>query len=738
MKDSKEKVEATACASHCGGSCLMKVHVKDGLITRIETDDGEEPQLRCCLRGRAYRQRVYAPDRLKYPLKRVGPRGKGEFERVSWNEALDIVASELKRVKDTYGNSAILLRTGGGDNTLVHGGGKIMKRLLTMFGGYTGCWGWHSWEAASFASVVTYGTIHVGNTRDDLLNSRMILMWGWNPTDTIQSTNTTWYLAQAKEKGAKIVSVDPRYTDTTATFADEWIPIRPSTDAAMLIAMAYVIIKEKLQNQTFLDRYTVGFERYRDYLMGLEDGVPKNPEWAEKITGVPAATVSRLAREYTTIKPAAFIGGIAPGRTAFGEQYHRAAMTLAAMTGNVGVHGGECGGRCLGDQYPHNPYAFKLGPLISWKGVANKVDAEAPTRKIALKRYIAEDHPVPRSYARVHVSKLADAILKGRDGGYHADYKLFYVVSSNPVNQTPYARKWVEALNKLEFMVVEEQFMTATARFADIVLPNSTILERNDIFAGGATPFYGYLKKIIEPMHESKSQLEIAKALAERLGIRDFNDKSDEEWVKEAVSGSAIHDYEDFKKKGVYRVKLPEPYVAFREQIEDPEHHPFPTTSGKIEIYSKELDNMKDPLLPPIPKYIEPWEGPTDPLSKKYPLQLITTHFKRRAHSQFETIPWLRELQPQAIMISTTDAKIRRISDGDMVRVFNDRGEVVIAAKVTERIMPGVVDLPQGAWFLPDKSGVDRGGCANVLTSDRHSPCGAFAINTSLVQVEKV
>ena len=147
---------------------------------------------------------------------------------------------------------------------------------------------------------------------------------------------------------------------------------------------------------------------------------------------------------------------------------------------------------------------------------------------------------------------------------------------------------------------------------------------------------------------------------------------------------------------------------------------------------------MKDPLLPPIPKYIEPWEGPTDPLSKKYPLQLITTHFKRRAHSQFETIPWLRELQPQAIMISTTDAKIRRISDGDMVRVFNDRGEVVIAAKVTERIMPGVVDLPQGAWFLPDKSGVDRGGCANVLTSDRHSPCGAFAINTSLVQVEKV
>jgi len=611
-----------------------------------------------------------------------------------------------------------------------------MERLLNSFGGHTGTWGFNSWEAATFASVVTYGTASVANTRDDLLNSRMILMWGWNPTETIQSTNTPFYLAQAKEKGCKIISVDPRYTDTTAMFADEWIPIKPSTDAAMLIAMAYVMVKEKLHDQAFLDRYTLGAEKYKDYLLGVEDGVVKTPQWAEEITGVPAATITELAREYATRKPAALIAGIAPGRTAIGEQYHRAALALAAMTGNVGIHGGECGGRCLGDQYPFNTYPFGVGPGMA--AGENQVDGEVPTLKIALQRYRVENQPVLRSSARVHISSLADALLRGRAGGYPADFKLLYVTNSNPVNQLPYAKKWVEALNKLEFMAVQEQFMTATARFADIIFPVATFLEKNDVIASGATPFYGYLKKVIEPVGETKSQLEIGMALAQRLGISNFNDKGDEEWVKEITSGSGIPDYKEFKQKGVYRIPLSEPYVAFQEQIADPEHHPFPTPSGKIEIYSEELGAMNDPLLPPIPKYIDPWEGPRDPLSKKYPLQLLTTHLKRRAHSQFETLPWLRELQPQTLMISTRDAVARGISDGDRVRVFNDRGEVIIPAKVTERIMPGVVDLPQGAWFSPDEKGVDRGGCANVLTNDRSSPCGALVTNSSLVQVEKV
>lgn len=216
-----------------------------------------------------------------------------------------------------------------------------------------------------------------------------------------------------------------------------------------------------------------------------------------------------------------------------------------------------------------------------------------------------------------------------------------------------------------------------------------------------------------------------------------FNEKTEDEWLRELVKGTYVPDYDRFKKEAVYRPGFSEPRVAFKEEIEDPKGHPFPTPSGKIEIYSQRLADMNDPAIPAIPEYIETWENRNDPLKAKYPLQLITTHFKRRTHSQFEQVPWLKELLPQALSIHPTDVIVRGIRDGDEVRVFNDRGDLVIPAKVTERILPGVVDLPQGAWYSPDESGIDRGGCANVLTRDIHSPGGASCFNTCLVQVER-
>ena len=351
----QEVAVMTTCSSHCGGACLLKVYVKDGVITRIETDDGEEPQLRACLRGRAYRQRVYAPDRIKYPMKRVGARGEGIFERISWDEALDRVVGELKRVRDTYGPASIVLQRMAGDVASLHCFGPI-ERLLNMAGGYTALWGITSFGQGVAASMVMYGTLFASNTRDDLVNSRLIIMWGWDPASTVSGTNTCWYLAQAREAGARIVSVDLRYTDTAATFAHQWIPIRPGTDAAMLIAMAYVMIKEKLYDENFLATYTIGFDRFKDYVMGVEDGVSKTPSWAERITGVPSATIEGLAREYATLKPAALMAGVAPGRTAYGEQYHRAAITLAAMTGNIGIHGGDAAARAWESVLGGYPY----------------------------------------------------------------------------------------------------------------------------------------------------------------------------------------------------------------------------------------------------------------------------------------------------------------------------------------------------------------------------------------------
>ncbi|MBI4303285.1 MAG: molybdopterin-dependent oxidoreductase [Chloroflexi bacterium] len=720
----KEQIIPTICKTDCGGECVLKVHVLDGVVTRIETDDSEDYQYRACVKGRSQRLRMYSPDRLKYPLRRVGERGEGEFERISWDEALDTVAGELKRVYRDYGAPSVLLLSGGGDQVQLHHT-RPMNRLLCLLGGYTGTWGGASFEGADFASRVTYGTNIAADTPDSLLHSRMIIMWGLDVANTIHHTNTRWFMVQAKEKGARIVSVDPKYTDSTATFAQQWIPIRPSTDTAMLIAMAYVIITENLHDQPFVEKYTVGFDQFKAYVTGIEDGVAKTPAWAEAITGVPAEVITGLAREFAANKPAALMPGWGAGHTANGEQFHRACMVLAAITGNVGVKGGNSGAGAYGATYH-----FAFGRALA--GGGNPVDQAPPSRNAIIgSRW-------PDSGARVHNCKIWDAILEGKKGGYYADYKLLYLINSNYLNQRPNINKGVKAMKKLEFVVAQEQFLSPTARFADIVLPMTYFMERNDLVTGEGTPFYGFMNKVIEPYYETRSHLEIASALAQRLGHPEFNDLTEEELLKQFAAGSKdISNYETLKERGIQRVKHTEPRVAFREQIEDIQKNPFPTPSGKIEIYSQQIADAGDPMIPPVPKYLDTWESLNDPLVKKYPLQLITTHPKLRVHSRFHEVPWLAELERQSAIINTSDAEARGIKDGDLVRVFNDRGVTVLPAKVTERIMPGVVDIPEGAWYAPDHDGIDRGGCCNVLTRDEPSPAGAFAVNTCLVEVQK-
>lgn len=715
------KIIPTACLHDCGGRCPLKVHVQDGVIVRIEGDD----KLRACLRGRSLRQRVYHPDRLKYPMKRAGERGEGRFERVSWDEALDTIARQLTRVKEEYGNTAIFY-SGGGSSAILHNR-RAGFRLLNRFGGCTTVRGNVSNESSIFASISTYGTMSTGNSRDDLLNSRFIVMWGWNPAETIWDTGTSYWLVQAKEAGAKIVCVDPRYTDTAAAFASQWIPIYPGTDAAMLIAMAYVIIREGWQDQKFLDKNSVLFDRYKTYVMGTKDGVPKTPGWAEPITGVPAATIEQLAREYALTKPAALIATWAPGRTPYGEQYHRAAIALAAMTANVGLHGGNAAGW----EWAY-PSTLRMHGLPVGK---NPVMEGVPPHEFHLPHPSA---PNP-SGARIHNARIWDAILQGKQGGYPADIKLAYLMGGNPITQLADTNRGAEALRKLEFLAAHEQFMTSTARFADILLPVNTILEKEDVgIPWLGAPYYVYANKVIDSLHESKSDLEICTMLAPRLGIEGYNDKTDEQWLKEFIEACPdIPDYDEFRRNGIQRVELSEPWVSFTQQVKDLEKNPFPTPSGKIEIYSQMLADMKTPEIPPIPKYIAGWEGREDASVGTYPLQLITSHMRRRVHSIFDNVPWLRDIEPQAITIHSTDARARGIADGDLVRVFNQRGKMAIKAKVSERIMPGVVHIHEGGSFEPDEKGVDRGGCPNIFLRSQPSPGGAFCTNTALVQIEK-
>jgi len=733
------KVIPSVCGHDCGGACPLNVHVKDGKIVKIEAHDVGLPAFRPCLRGLLYHYRVYSPDRVKYPMKRIGEKGEGKFTRISWDEALEEVAGKLTHFRDTYGASSILNLSHSGAEGRLHQPTAI-TRFLNMAGGQTKSWGGVSYPGGFFASIATYGRLDTGNDRSDLLNSKMIILWGTNPAESVFGTETRWYMTQAKEKGVKIVCIDPRFTKSAAAWASPWIPIRPGTDAAMIAAMAHVILEKGLQDQHFLDTHTVGFDKYRDYVTGAEDSTPKTPEWAEKITGVPAETIRTLAIEYATTKPAAIIVGFAAGRAARGEQYHRATATLSAMTGNVGIHGGATA--CL--DLTMNPQPAKLDENKEFADGVSGMYSDIPVGK----NPVAEGLP-PHEYAvkgirdhtiaQVHYSKVWDAIIRGKAGGYYSDIKMMYIMSGNGLNQFVDTNRGVEALKKLDFMVINEQFITPTAKFADIILPATTWCERNDIRFPWMFGHYAlFANKVIEPMYECKDDITIFTELADRMGIVGYNDKTEDEWLRFIANLHGIKDYDTFKATGIYVHKSDEPHVAFDKQIKEPEKYKFPTPSGKIEIFCQRIADFNRPdELPAIAKYVESWEGVSDPKRETYPLQLIQPHPPNRIHSQYNN-PWYRDLEPHAVWINPVDAKPRNIKNQDQVKIFNDRGAVCIPAKVTNRIVPGVVSIFQGAWYNPDKSGLDWGGCSNVLAPNEHSPGGAFSSNTGLVQVEKI
>lgn len=390
LKDNDLTTVVTSCAHNCGSRHMLVAHKKDDVIVRLSTDNGtyqgdafgtdtpEVPQLRACLRGRSYRLRLYSPERLLYPMKRVGERGEGKFKRISWDQALTEIAEKMVHLKNTYGPTAILDQSyAGASYGVLHKSDQIeglLARFLGMFGCRTNSWSVPSYQATTFASRTNYGTIQDGNEDDAFAHSKLIVMWGWNPAYTFHGGNTFYYMRMAKQRGCKFVLIDPRYTDSASAYDAWWIPIKPNTDAAMMAGMAYHIFDKNLQDQEFIDKFVQGMdagtmpdwakgqESFRDYLAGKSDGTPKTPEWAADICGVSADDIRKLAEMYATTKPAALKASWAPGRNSYSEQYARMANALQAMTGNIGKLGGCAEGvgkgfHVEGTAHPYDQYA---------------------------------------------------------------------------------------------------------------------------------------------------------------------------------------------------------------------------------------------------------------------------------------------------------------------------------------------------------------------------------------------
>ena len=744
-----ERLVRVGCPAHnCGGRCMLVAHVQDGRITRLDGDDRPDVlaalQLRACPRGRAYLRRQYHPDRLLYPLKRTGRRGEGKFVRISWDEALYLAAGELQRVKATYGSSALFVPYGTGSYNQLNGS-QTARRLMNLFGGCLGIYNSYSWACINAATPTVYGTLQTGNQRQDWLNSRYILMWGWNPAEMRDGTNSDYFIWLARENGARVVCIDPRLSLSAASLADEWIPIRPGTDTAMMSAMANVMLTEGLYDAEFVRTHCLGFdssqmpegyegaESYADYLLGRFDGLPKTPEWAEKITTVPRQTIARIAREYATLKPGVLYQGYGMQRRAYGEQVVRAGCVLAAITGNVGIPGGWASGLAL--QAPDGGPFWNVFPVGE-----NPVKASIPV--FLWSEAVLRGHEMVKQDGVIGVDRL------------DKDIKLIYAVASNAlINQHANINRSAKILqdeSRVEFLVVQDQFLTATARFADLILPACTQFETWGIEDGWK---YGdeviLMPKLVEPPGECKSDYRICAELAERLGFsEEYTQGRDERawvgWIIERYRETRFPDIPSLDELeasnvGVYANPVTQPAIAFADFRRDPQAHPLNTPSGKIEIFSQSLHELGRPEeIPAIPRYIQEWESPFGSEARLYPLQAIGHHTLARVHSTHANNDWLAEAFPQRVFINPIDARARGIEDGELVEVFTGRGATVLPCRVTPRILPGVVDIPQGAWWAPDENGVDRGGSVNVLTSERWTPLAfGTAQHTFMVEVRK-
>ena len=753
-----DKIVWSTCNVNCGSRCPVRLHVKNGSVVRVETDITDDDssgtqQIRACLRGRGLRKWIYSPERLLYPMQRTGKRGEGKFARITWDQAFDLIASKLKHIIDRYGNEAVYRHYGTGNLGGVVSHQNQIERLMNVLGGKLNYYNSYSTAQIHQAMTYLYGKTGTGNYISDIINSKLVVLFGNNPAETRMSGGGTVrdLVLAKKQSQAKVIVIDPLHTDTVTGFADEWIPIRPGTDAALVAGLAHVLILNDMVDNDFLNHYTRGYDQstmpkdipegnsYKDYILGAgSDGISKTPEWASAITGIPAKRIVQLAYEIGSTKPVYISQGWGPQRHANGEQTARAICMLPILTGNVGIQGGNSGDReaAWGIPWPvmpvgENPVKTSIPCFLWTKAIENPTGFTALNSGLRGKKHLE----VPIKFLWCFAS---NALIN-----QHSD-----------INKT---RRILEDDTQCEMIVLIENVMSSSARYADILLPGTSSFEERDLAYQGYAVEMGALmvrEKAIEPMGECRTLFDICTGIARHMGVeKDFTNGMDhDQWVEvmyhqcRELKPELPIDFSKALEKGLYKwPKSCNSFVGLSSFRKNPQKYPLATPSGKIEIFSQRLWEMAQTWELPegdsikaLPEYLSTWGMPQETDTALYPLQLLGHHSKPRTHSSYGNNEWLKEASPQALWINPLDAKPRGIEHGDFVKVFNDIGATMVRVKVTPRIMPGVLSLPQGAWYKPDQEGIDQGGCINTLTSHRPSPIAkGNPQHTNLVQVVK-
>jgi anaerobic dimethyl sulfoxide reductase subunit A len=506
----------------------------------------------------------------------------------------------------------------------------------------------------------------------------MIILWGANLLETRLGADVPQRLVEAKQRGAQIIVIDPRRTATAKHTATWWLPCRPGTDSALMLAVLYVLLTENLVDWAFVESHSVGFDQLETYVTG-QDGQARTPQWAEDICGIPADEIERFARAYAAAKPAMLFPGYSIQRVYAGEETYRLTVALQIATGNFGKLGGSTGS--INNLQP----TVTVGTL-----------------------------PVPEilNIPKVPSTCWPDAILEGTQGGYPSDIHAIYIMGSNLLNQGADVHKSIAAFKKVDFVVTHEIAMTPTARWSDVVFPAATALEQEDIGIPWNGYYLLYKPQILSPRGEARSDYDALCDLADRLGFgEEFSEgRSATDWIAHFIAKSEIPDAKAFRHTGIYLPPDPE-RTGLSDFTRDPFRFPLDTPSGKVEIASQRYH--QETGFPAIPT----WQHP--PVDPRYPLQLITPKSPYRTHSQGSNIQEIRERKEHTLEMHPQDAAKRGITHGERVFIFNDQGGSWVTVHLSDDLTPGVVCLLEGIWVNLDEQGVDQSGSANLFTSTR-------------------